>query len=624
MSFSKHDPLYVALTNGEVRLIELFPGQEAQQVHVKLSIHELAHIPPFDAISYVWGDETDREDIECNKCTLSVTKSIAAALKQVRLPDKSRMVWADAICINQTDNKEKAHQVASMCKIYGCADLVLIYMGSDPVGAGPQILSLLESHSKRTGYPKVEDMSVLHCNDVTLLDLRWRSLAILMGNVWWARAWTLQEAGVAKSPSILLGDVIISYRALMRLNRWIVACADELQTTYNISLLTIHSDWEQWAEGWERLQDYPYTVVDFLSHVKGLECKEPRDHVYAFIGHPLLQKRDGSGPCIPVSYDVPVTKVFKDLTELILAQVDLSILAAVEHDERTIKDMTIPSWVVSWDKDIIQNSFGYFRGYYYDATRSAPAVSTIAGDILGLHSIHLSRITAVLRFPIDSDNWAVGRAMIALRGKPVLRSIFEEIRRVAIGGAQDTPCKYALSERRDALSLTLTAGLRNYLSAEDKLHLHRADREAFWQVFDTIAVSEGAQAHAALIVKDKSACESTRTHDSGSADRYFYDVSLACKGRCFFITESGHWGIGPWVTCVDDDVVIIRGAKVPFVLRRLVVEQGGAEHPLGAAKELGQCGPREDYRLVGEAYLHGVMRGEAVEDAAAWRAIAVS
>jgi hypothetical protein len=606
ISLSEHHLLDVQLIKGEVvRLIKLTPGSGTQPLLLELSIHELAHSPPFDAISYVWGDETKREDIECNRRPLSVTKSLASALKRVRLPDKPRMVWADAICINQRDDLEKAHHVAFMRKVYEFANLVLICMGSDPDGAGLHVISLLESHSKRMGYPRVKDMAVLHCSDATFLDSRWKSLAILMGNVWWTRAWTLQESGVAKAPWVMWGDVEISYRALMRLNRWIVACADELQPKYGISLLTIHSDWEQWAEGWEKVQDYPYTVVDFLSHAKGLGCKEPRDHVFAFIGHPLLQKENESGPLITVSYKVPVIEVFKELTKLILAQVGLSILAAVEHDKPTIEDMSTPSWVVSWDKDIIQNSFGYFQGFYYDAARSAPPVFTI-------------------QFPADSDSWAVQGAIPALSGNPALRSILEGIRRIAIEGARDKPCKYTPSERKDALSLTLTAGLRDYLSAEDRMHLHRADREAFWQVFDTILVDKRNRTDAAEIAGDESISRITKSLDSGSADRYFYDLSLACKGRCFVMTESGHWGVGPWVTRVNDDLVVVRGAKVPFVLRRLTVEHDSAVHPRGVADELEECESREEYRLVGEAYLHGVMRGEAVENAATWTEIIVS
>lgn len=611
--FEQH-PLDVQLTEGEVvRLIELAPGTGTQPVHVKLSIHELTDSPPFDAISYVWGDETQRGKLQCNGRTLLVTKSLDAALKRVRLPDKPRLVWADAICINQSDDIEKAHHVAFMRKVYRSARLVLICMGNDPDGAGPDIVSLLESHSKREGYPNLKDMPVLHSSDATFLDPRWKSLAIVMSNIWWQRAWTLQESGVAKIPLVLFGDAQIEYRGLMRLNRWIVACADELQYKYKISLLTIHSDWEQWTGGWAERQDYTYTVVDFLSHTKGLGCTEPRDHVYAFIGHPLLMKADGSGALVPVSYEVPVAQVFRNLTELILTQVGLLILAAVEHDTSTIKDLSMPSWVVSWDKDIIQNSFGYYQHFYYDASRSASSNFTMVGDSLSLRSFHLSRVAAVFQFPEDPETWAVEEAIPALESKPTLRSLLEEIRLEIT--LSNLPCRYALSEREDALSLTLTSGLRTYLAAEDNLHLHRADRDAFWQALDTVLASCKTQ-------MDPKKADGTsadgESQDSGSRDRYFYDLSLACKGRCFMVTEDGWWGVGPWVMRVGDHVKIIQGAKVPFVLRPVTAELFDAKQALAVDDKPGGDQLGKQYRLVGEAYVHGVMRGEALDDEAVW------
>jgi hypothetical protein len=64
-------------------------------------------------------------------------------------------------------------------------------------------------------------------------------------------------------------------------------------------------------------------------------------------------------------------------------------------------------------------------------------------------------------------------------------------------------------------------------------------------------------------------------------------------GRRMFTTKSGYLGMaGPRVR-VGDSVAIMQGSKVPVVLRRK-----------------GEV--REKWELVGDAYVHGVMRGEAV------------
>jgi len=58
-----------------------------------------------------------------------------SALKRLRLQDKTRTLWADALCINQTDNEEKSRQVRLMAQIYGKAARVLAYLGDDADGS---------------------------------------------------------------------------------------------------------------------------------------------------------------------------------------------------------------------------------------------------------------------------------------------------------------------------------------------------------------------------------------------------------------------------------------------------------------------------------------------------------
>jgi hypothetical protein len=63
-------------------------------------------------------------------------------------------------------------------------------------------------------------------------------------------------------------------------------------------------------------------------------------------------------------------------------------------------------------------------------------------------------------------------------------------------------------------------------------------------------------------------------------------------GRRFFITESGRYGLGPPDTQEGDVVAVVFGLSVPLVLRR--AENG-------------------HYRVVGESYVHGIMKGEMIE-----------
>jgi hypothetical protein len=72
---------------------------------------------------------------------------------------------------------------------------------------------------------------------------------------------------------------------------------------------------------------------------------------------------------------------------------------------------------------------------------------------------------------------------------------------------------------------------------------------------------------------------------------YLRKARRVCLGRKLFITKGGHLGLGPVSMAVGDDVCIVKGAKVPFVL--------------GSHQE----GP-DTYELRGEAYVHGLMHGE--------------
>jgi hypothetical protein len=60
---------------------------------------------------------------------IRITASLHAALRYVRFSKGNRLIWADAVCINQDDQIEKTQQVRKMVWVYAMAKLVICFLG---------------------------------------------------------------------------------------------------------------------------------------------------------------------------------------------------------------------------------------------------------------------------------------------------------------------------------------------------------------------------------------------------------------------------------------------------------------------------------------------------------------
>lgn len=85
----------------------------------------------FAALSYVWGDVEPAKIINLDGLPRTVTRNLAAALCHLRDPHKFLWIWVDALCINQADLVERAHQVSQMGDIYRHAERVLVWLGPE-------------------------------------------------------------------------------------------------------------------------------------------------------------------------------------------------------------------------------------------------------------------------------------------------------------------------------------------------------------------------------------------------------------------------------------------------------------------------------------------------------------
>lgn len=112
--------------------------------------------PNYETISYCWGDDPSTATLLMNGHTLEVPISSAAALRRMRLTSRSRVLWIDAICINQPDLDEKSTQVAKMSEIYRFGTGNLVYLGEDEENIAEVQFSIVKALVIKDGNIPVE------------------------------------------------------------------------------------------------------------------------------------------------------------------------------------------------------------------------------------------------------------------------------------------------------------------------------------------------------------------------------------------------------------------------------------------------------------------------------------
>jgi len=83
----------------------------------------------YAAVSYTWGSTEKPHKIMVNGSTMAVTRNLYSALWHLRHPKQDRILWVDAICIDQKNPKERGHQVEQMSSIFNKAERVIIWLG---------------------------------------------------------------------------------------------------------------------------------------------------------------------------------------------------------------------------------------------------------------------------------------------------------------------------------------------------------------------------------------------------------------------------------------------------------------------------------------------------------------
>ncbi|KAI3322335.1 heterokaryon incompatibility protein-domain-containing protein [Xylariaceae sp. AK1471] len=225
----------------KIRVLHLLPGFEQSRIDCHLEVRDIYADDIDEALSYVWGERYDLKSIWVDGQPFPVTKNLYEILITLRRPEATRIIWIDAICINQSDLDEKTHQVRHMGEIYSKAKETVIWLSGQmpdvPMNQPDDILDSLPLNCRGNRVDQYDLRSILAEVRKLSLEIPWNKEHVVLGTMlthclntimsheWWKRVWTIQEAVLPREHPIIMfrgyefsfGDFISAIQAMRSL-----------------------------------------------------------------------------------------------------------------------------------------------------------------------------------------------------------------------------------------------------------------------------------------------------------------------------------------------------------------------------------------------------------------------
>ncbi|KAI1212289.1 HET-domain-containing protein [Annulohypoxylon truncatum] len=551
-----------------VRLVTLHPGRfnDAVVISFHTSPFSSDDPPPYEALSYTWGSGKRHwpiyvTDLLTTTATLwNVVRAkfkrvisqqnLGIALKHLRYVDKPRVMWIDALCINQADEVEKGSQVARMSEIYRLAHRVVAWIGPEENDSDHAMewMDLLSSQVE-VDFSKFELSPAKNCTDPTIgnvavpLDFDARSavsVCHLLSRQWFSRLWVQQEVALANSEAIIkCGFYQVKWHNFKRA----LAClylksksSTVAREQFNLDLMSLTGFFRGTTQN---------SIINLRENFGKSHCMDPRDRLYAVSALlPEIERAFVLPPDYTKSYAVIYTHV---VTEFIKTYRGLNILTKCELRDNS----PCPSWVPDWS-----DCFAWDH------------------RIAGVHIQASSQLGPSYEFPEHEVLRVMGMSKAEIR----------ECHQVPIVGDADP--HMALKTLR---TLASKLGVGEQTTLEDF---------ARTVVEDALADNYDVQSDIYLDIDEAKDVISLIMSGHQFKDDDFIWPSACTKllrwarlsGAPYFQTTSGSTGIAPRAARPGDEICVILGCALPLLLR-----------PLGNGK----------FKLVGPCFMVGLMHGEA-------------
>ncbi|TVY80786.1 Heterokaryon incompatibility protein 6 OR allele [Lachnellula suecica] len=554
---------YQPLSDPEgIRLLSIQPGKGSSEITCRLLTVSLAESPDYEALSYTWGNNYKSKHIRYEENLLPVTSNLHSALQRLRHVDKPRLLWADAICINQDDIPERNQQVQLMQRIYQQAREVLIWLGEEHESDAETFRFMnqfgelnIRFHAEL--HTPQSNQELLHL--VSFSSLPRKGIADLLQRPWFSRMWVIQEIAMASKATIFCGSFSTTWGAASKMIQLMRDRGDFVYlgppSALSISRIGFMTMMKEQIKTEGKME---LSLPDVLRSTPSFSSTDPRDRIFAMLG--LIRGPD-TLDMLP-DYSRSNEDVFKDIAIRSFSLEGggfemLSLAGGVSNAA-----LNVPSWAPGWIPD--PRSIIGLDGQYNTALDSAPAFS---------FSNDLNWVNAVLGTMGEDRN-----ALIL--GYQFEIDFFKECEAIAsISNPYPTGEDFA-----EAYTRLLIGDLKIFEGLASSPQQSLKDGYEYWRYTQDHLEDILAQR---LNKQDKKMLSS----QSEAGKLYHKAIDVAIFGKKFCRTEKRYLG---WVGAEaqpGDIVCIFLGASVPYVLRS---ENNGF------------------YKLVGECYVHGIMYGETL------------
>ncbi|KAH8726013.1 heterokaryon incompatibility protein-domain-containing protein, partial [Phaeosphaeriaceae sp. PMI808] len=280
-----------------IRLIVLEP---ALYLHAPLVLafkhgHLSDVIAQYEAISYTWGAPKLIYPVFVNDGThVMVTENLDQALRFLKKPTAERILWADAICIDQSSNEDKSNQIPLMTKIFRNASRVLAWVGGGT--EEEQGMHILDSLTRKWGSRvEIKKRSVAR-DDFKSVDLEPMDdgdrlhIRAFLSLTWFTRLWIVQEVVFNVDIVFLCGNTVITWirlaialEVLQSTSAETVAFVDDgkIQALHSIAKLWKHHCLIDDAQPQEGLAQTETHILSVIETFRNYACTDARDRIFA-------------------------------------------------------------------------------------------------------------------------------------------------------------------------------------------------------------------------------------------------------------------------------------------------------------------------------------------------------